>query len=59
MPLNPYNAVQRSLLKFENAIKSAATRKLYNHYMKKFLEWAKIKDADGLLQLKMVSCKSY
>jgi len=28
MPLNPYNAVQRSLLKFENAMKSEATRNL-------------------------------
>lgn len=44
--------MQRSLLKFENAIKSEETKKLYNYYLKKFLEWCKIPSHDGLLQLK-------
>ena len=44
--------MQRSLLLFEGAIKTEATRKHYLYYLRKFLEWAKIKDLDGLLQLK-------
>ena len=44
--------MQRSLLKYENAIKSEHTKRVYNHYLTKFLEWSKIKDPDGLLQLK-------
>src|SRR2546427_3399085 len=42
----------RSLLVFDNAIKSEATRRMYHYELGKFLEWSKIKDADGLLQLK-------
>jgi len=44
--------MQRSLLLFEGAIKTEATRKYYLYYLRKFLDWVKIKDADGLLQLK-------
>lgn len=44
--------LQRSLLKFEEAIKSDATRKLYKNHLKNFLSFTKIKDPDGLLQLK-------
>jgi len=43
--------MQRSLLRFENAIKSEATRKTYTYQLQKFLEWAKIPEADGLIQL--------
>ncbi|MGI0008006.1 MAG: tyrosine-type recombinase/integrase [Nitrosopumilaceae archaeon] len=43
--------MQRSLLRFENAIKSESTRKSYRYQLQKFLEWAKIPEADGLLQL--------
>src|SRR5438094_6376517 len=44
--------MERSLLKFEHAIKSSATRELYNRCLNLFLEYLKIKNADGLLQLK-------
>jgi len=44
--------MQRSILRFENAIKSEATRKSYRYQLRKLLEWAKIPEADGLLQLK-------
>jgi len=50
----PYvlSSMQRSLLLFESAIKTEATRRMYLYHLKKFLEWAKIPDPDGLLQLK-------
>jgi integrase len=44
--------MQRSTLRFENAIKSEHTKKIYNYYLRKFLEFAKISTPDGLLQLK-------
>ena len=44
--------MQRSVLKFDNAIKSTETRRIYNYYLNKFLIWSKIKEPDGLLQLK-------
>ena len=44
--------VNRSLLRFEEAIKSEATRKLYERHLESFLEFTKIKSPDGLLQLK-------
>lgn len=43
--------MQRSLLVFNDAIKSEATRKFYNLALNKFLEWCRIKDADSLLKL--------
>ena len=44
--------MQRSLLRFENAIKSEATRKAYHYFLNRFLAWSTIKEADGILQLK-------
>ena len=44
--------MQRGQLRFENAIKSEASRKTYNFYLNKFLKWSKIKKAEGLLQVK-------
>src|SRR3989442_6409356 len=44
--------MQKSLVRFENAIKSEQTRKVYAYYLRKFLQFAKIKDYDELLQLK-------
>lgn len=44
--------MERSILRFENAIKSEHTRKIYNYYLRKFVEFAKISAPDGLLQLK-------
>ncbi len=41
---------QRSLLLFEQAIKSEATKKAYMYQLNKFKEWSKIKDFNGLLQ---------
>jgi|APSaa5957512535_1039671.scaffolds.fasta_scaffold01792_6 integrase len=41
---------QRSMLLFEQAIKSPVTRKVYKYNLKRFLEWSKIKNYDGLLQ---------
>ena len=46
------SSMQRSFLLFESAIKTEATRRMYLYHLKKFLEWAKIPDPDGLLQLK-------
>ncbi|MGQ0794874.1 MAG: tyrosine-type recombinase/integrase [Nitrosopumilaceae archaeon] len=43
--------MQRSLLRFENAIKSESTRKSYRYQLQKFLGWAKVPEADGLLKL--------
>jgi integrase/recombinase XerD len=42
----------RSLLLFHNAIKSRETQKIYDYCLKRFLEFAKIKESSGLLQLK-------
>ena len=44
------NIMQRSLLVFENAIKSEATRKQYLYQLEKFRNWAGIKDYDSLLE---------
>ncbi len=44
--------MQRALLRFENAVKSAETREKYNYYLNRFLHYAKIPKAEGLLQLK-------
>jgi len=41
---------QRSLLIFEQGIKSESSRKSYLYQLTKFREWSKIKDTDGLLQ---------
>jgi len=38
------------MLLFEQSIKSPVTRKVYKYNLKKFLEWTKIKNYDGLLQ---------
>lgn len=43
--------MQRSLLLFENAIKSEYTKKVYYGNLKKFLEWTMIKDFDSLLRV--------
>lgn len=42
----------RSTIRFEQAIKSEATKRNYRYCLSKFLEFARIKDSDGLLQLK-------
>lgn len=44
--------MERSILSFENAIKSEHTRRIYSYYLRKFCEFAKIPTPDGLLQLK-------
>jgi hypothetical protein len=44
--------MERSTLRFEEAIKSEATKKLYRFHLHSFLKFTKIKDPDGLLQLK-------
>jgi integrase/recombinase XerD len=44
--------MKRSLLVFESAIKSDATRKQYSYYLHRFLKWSKIADHDELLSLK-------
>ena len=41
---------QRSMLLFEQAIKSEATKKAYKYQLNKFKQWSKIKNFDGLLQ---------
>jgi len=41
---------QRSMLLFEQAIKSDVTKKAYMYQIAKFQSWAKVKNADGLLQ---------
>jgi len=41
---------QRSILIFEQAIKSEATKKAYKYQLNKFKKWAKVKSFDGLLQ---------
>ena len=41
---------QRSILLFEEAIKSPATKKMYLYQIEKFRTWSKIKDFDSLLQ---------
>ncbi len=38
------------MLLFEQAIKSEATKTAYKYHLEKFLDWAKIKNYDGLLQ---------
>lgn len=44
--------MDRSLLKFHSAIKSEATKKVYNRNLNYFLKFVNIKEANGLLQLK-------
>src|SRR5438445_8751908 len=44
--------IQRSFMKFENAIKSERTREGYVYNLNRFLQWSKIKESDGLVQLK-------
>ena len=47
----PYDTgMQRSLLVFENAIKSEATKKQYLYQLERFRNWTKINDYDVLLQ---------
>jgi integrase/recombinase XerD len=43
--------MQRSLLMFENAIKTEATRKTYLFHLQKFLDHYKIKDYDSLVKI--------
>lgn len=40
--------MQRSILIFENTIKSPATRKTYLYHLNKFMLFCKVKDYDGL-----------
>ena len=42
---------QRSLLLFENSIKSEATREKYLYYLNKFKEFYKLRDYDNILQI--------
>jgi len=42
--------MQRSLLLFEESIKSKATKKAYRYQLEQFLKWTKIKNFDSLLQ---------
>jgi len=42
--------MQRSLLLFDESIKSKATKKAYRYQLEQFLKWTKIKDFDSLLQ---------
>ena len=49
--LSVLSSMQRSLLLFDSAIKTEATRRMYLYQFKKFLEWTKIPDADKLLRL--------
>ena len=44
-------AMQRSLLLFENAIKSEQTKKVYHGHLKQLLEWTMMKDYDSLLRI--------
>lgn len=44
--------MSRSLLLFESAIKTEATKKQYTFYLKQFLTYAKLDDPDALLTLK-------
>lgn len=43
--------MQRSLLLFENSIKSKETLRIYKYNLDRFLEWAKAKDYDSLLKV--------
>ena len=43
------NSMQRSLVLFENAIKTEATRKAYLYQLEKFRVWIKVKNYDELL----------
>lgn len=49
-PSKDTTTMQRSLLVFENAIKSEATKKQYLYQLEKFRTWAGIKDCDSLLE---------
>ena len=40
--------MQRSMLIFENTIKSSATRKTYLYHLNKFMSFFDVKDYDGL-----------
>ena len=51
MSYSPDNSMQRSLLIFEESIKSPASRKTYRQHIKWFLKFTKIKDYDGLLKV--------
>ncbi len=42
---------QRSLLLFENSIKSEATREKYLYYLSKFKDFYKLRDYDSILQI--------
>ena len=41
----------RTLLLFENSIKSEATRKLYNYALKKFVEYYKLRFIESILKI--------
>lgn len=44
--------MDKSLLVFEKYVRSEATKKSYLYHFKRFLEWSKIKNGDGILQLR-------
>ncbi|MCJ8306516.1 MAG: site-specific integrase [Nitrosopumilus sp.] len=43
--------IPRSILLFENSIKTKATRKLYNYALKKFIEYYKLKSIESILEI--------
>ncbi len=51
MSYSPDNSMQRSLLIFEESIKSQASRHTYKQQIQWFLRFTKIKDYDGLLKV--------
>ncbi|MDE1764989.1 MAG: tyrosine-type recombinase/integrase [Thaumarchaeota archaeon] len=44
--------MDRSLLVFEKYVRSEATKKSYLYHFNRFLNWSKIKNGDGILQLR-------
>jgi len=49
-PKGDNHIMQRSLLVFENAIKSVETKKQYLYQLEKFRRWTGIKDYDSMLE---------
>jgi hypothetical protein len=43
--------MQRSLLLFDSAIKTEATKKAYCYQLEKFMKWLKIDNPDDLLKI--------
>jgi integrase len=48
--VSPSKMKQRSMLMFEQAIKSEATKKAYKYHLNNYKKWANIETFDGLLQ---------